>query len=440
MKIVHGLEEGRSLLRRQEWRPEAGPEALARLSSLFGNKVGTEQAVGLIIQDVRNRRDAALLHYAKELDGVQLEELEVPRSQIKSARSRVDPKVMKALELAAERIRAFHQRQKREPWADLSEGHVGQVIRPLGKVGIYAPGGRATYPSTVLMTAVPAKVAGVPEVFLATPPQREGDIPALILAAAETAGVDRLFRMGGAQAIAALAYGTESVPRVDKVCGPGNVFVTLAKKLVYGDVAIDGLQGPSEAMVVADDTADPAFCAADLLAQAEHDIMASAILITTSQELAARVNEEVERQLASFDGAASIASALEGQGAVVVVGSLDEAVELVNEYAPEHLSLMVQDPWHLVPKVRNAGAIFLGSASSAALGDYMVGVNHVLPTGGTARFASPLGVEDFIVATNIVAMDPDAVAELAQQAATIAEAEGLKAHARAITIRLTRPL
>jgi histidinol dehydrogenase len=341
-----------------------------------------------------------------------------------------------ALKLAADRIEQFHFlcKQRLEP-GFLTKG-LGRLIRPLNSVGIYVPGGSAAYPSTVLMTAIPARVAGVKEIFVVTPPKKNGVIPSPTLVAADIAGVNRIFKIGGAQAIAALAFGTESVPKVDKICGPGNVFVVAAKRMVYGTVDIESLPGPSEIIIVADDTADASFCAADLIAQAEHDPQASAILITTSSKLAKAVDVEIKKQLAKLERKTIAAKALKSGGMLVVIKSPDEAIELVNLYAPEHVSLMLLNAGSYAQKIRNAGCIFIGGSSPVALGDYIAGPSHVLPTGGSARFSSPLGVDDFLKITNVIGLDEAAGKELGEAAITIAEAEGLEGHAQAIRLRL----
>jgi histidinol dehydrogenase len=313
---------------------------------------------------------------------------------------------------------------------------VGQVVRPLKRVGIYAPGGKASYPSTVLMTAIPAKVAGVEEVVLTTPPLQDGSISSATLVAADIAEVDQIFKLGGAQAIAALAFGTQSVPKVDKICGPGNIFVTLAKKKVFGVVGIDGLQGPTETLILADESANPALCAADLLAQAEHDELASAILITTSSELAERVQKEIEQQLKNLGRQAVAEASFEENGGIITVESMAQAIELVNFYAPEHLSLMVQGAESYIDKIYNAGGIFVGENSPEVLGDYVAGPSHVMPTGGTARFSSPLGVQDFLKVSNVIALDGKELKMLANVASIIANAERLTAHARAAEMRI----
>ncbi len=395
-----------------------------------------EQAVRQIINEVRHRGDAALLDYTLKFDGVKLTSLEISKKQITSAYQEVDSELVSALKLAAERIRFFHTRQNDSLLRESTEQGSGWLIRPLGRVGIYAPGGTASYPSTVLMTAIPAKVAGVREVILATPPGSDGTVPPATLVAADIAKVSRVFSIGGAQAIAALAFGTESIPRVDKICGPGNIFVLLAKKILYGTVGIDGLQGPSEVLIIADETANPEYCATDLLAQAEHDPLASAILITTSRRLADKVNREVKQQLKDLPRQAIANESLENRGMIVTVDSIDEAIELANLYAPEHLCLMVDKATSYVDQLRNAGCIVIGKKSTVVLGDYVAGPSHVLPTEGTARFGSPLNVSDFVKLSNLITVDDASLKELGQAASTIARAEGLDAHVRAVEKRL----
>lgn len=423
MKVIKGFKSARLVLARQ-----------APVEVLGGDE--REQVVRQIIDEVHNRGDAALFDYTLKLDGVKLTSLEVDKKQITSAYREVDSELIAALKLAARRIRSFHLGQKRRVWRMATPGSV--QIRALERVGVYAPGGTASYPSTVLMTAVPARVAGVREVILATPPKANGSIPPPTLVAADIAGVDRIFSVGGAQAIAALAFGTESIPRVDKVCGPGNIYITLAKKLLYGVVGIDSLAGPSEVLIIADETANPGYCAADLLAQAEHDPLASAILITTSKRLAEEVNQEVERQLKGLRRQAIAAESIKNRGLIAVVASVNEAIELANLYAPEHLYLMVRGAENYVKRVANAGCISIGEKATVALGDYVFGPSHVLPTGATARFGSPLNILDFVKLTNLVKVDKASLPKLGKAAATIARAEGLEAHARAIEKRLGR--
>lgn len=401
---------------------------------MFGTE-DPEQAVSYIINEVRSRGDRALLDFTLKLDGVKLSTLEVTREQIARAYQEVNEELVSALKLAAERIRSFHTKQKDSIWRAFARLRQGLLVRPLACVGTYAPGGAACYPSTVLMTAIPAKVAGVKQIILTTPPTSSGKVSPPTLVAADIAGVDRIFCLGGAQAIAALAFGTQSIPKVDKVCGPGNIFVVLAKKMVYGAVDIDGLQGPSEVLIIADNTANPEYCAADLIAQAEHDPSASAILITTSPKLADEVNQEVEQQLNGLPSQAIPAESLESRGKIVVVTSMDEAIELANLYAPEHLCLLVDKAASYINRISNAGCVFVGEESTVALGDYIAGPSHVLPTGGTARFGSPLNITDFIKITNLVTIDKASLKKLAPAASVMARAEGFEAHARALEKR-----
>jgi len=414
-------------------------QVLDRKEPLQSLDIALEQqkVVADIIGRVRSKGDKALFRYAKELEDAQLDSLEVSQQEISAAYDTADKKLISALELAAERIRKFHLACLPKTGVISIDPCLGRQVRPLNKVGIYTPGGTAYYPSTVLMTAIPAKVAGVEQVIMASPPRPNGAIPAATLVAANIAQVNRIFKIGGAQAIAALAFGTESVPRVDKICGPGNIFVMLAKMVVYGEVGVDGLQGPSEIVIVADDTADASLCAAELLAQAEHDPLAKVFLITTFPELADKVDEEISLRLDKLKRSFIVAEVLDS-GMIVLVDDIDQAVELVNLYAPEHLSLMVSDASSLIPRIYNAGAIFAGDNSSVVFGDYVAGPSHVLPTGGSARFSSPLGVEDFLKVTNIISLDDSTARELSQPAITIAEAEGFNAHAQAVSLRVKR--
>ncbi len=401
-------------------------------------KFGTddpEQAVRQIVNEVRERGDTALLDLTLKIDGIKLTSLEIDKEQIASAYQEVSKELVSALKLAAERIGSFHRAQKDNIWREITGRDSGQLIRPLGRVGVYVPGGTASYPSTVLMTAIPARVAGVSEVILVTPPKPDGLVPPATLVAADIAEVDRIFSVGGAQAIAALAYGTESIPKVDKICGPGSIFVVLAKKLVYGVVDIDGLQGPSEVLIIADEMANPEYCAADLLAQAEHDPLASVILITTSSQFADEVNKEVAQQLESLSRRAIAAESL-NRGMLVVVDSIDQAIELANLYAPEHLCLMVENAAAYLDEISNAGCILVGGSSTVVLGDYAVGPSHVLPTGGTARFSSPLNLTDFIKFINTITVDEAGLKQLGKAASVIARAEGFDGHAQAVEKRL----
>lgn len=420
MKIVEGFQKATIVLTRTVPQFETSSEA----------------AVKRILADVQAKGDRALISYTRKLDGVILESLEVKKNEISDAYKAADKDLVAALKLAADRIEQFHIlcKERLAP-GFLSEG-LGCLIRPLNRVGIYVPGGRAAYPSTVLMTAIPAQVAGVKEVIMVTPPKKNGVIPAPTLVAADIAGIKRVFKVGGAQAIAALAYGTESVPRVDKICGPGNEFVVAAKRMVYGIVDIESLPGPSEIIIVADDRADVSFCAADLIAQAEHDPRASAILITDSAKLAAAVVKEIKKQLTTLARKTIAAEALKSHGMIVVVNNIDEAVELVNLYAPEHVSLMLGNAGSYAAKIMNAGCIFIGGDAPVAVGDYVAGPSHVLPTGGSARFSSPLGISDFLKIINIIGLEKAAVKQLGLAAVTIAKAEGLEGHAKAIQLRL----
>jgi histidinol dehydrogenase len=424
------------LTREDLWESFATPPRLrAQIKQAFGEDLSVQQVVGCIVDDVRRKGDKALFDYTERLDGVRLDSLEVDKREVVAAHSMTNKKLTSALEFAAGRIRDFHASCKHETGLIRNDRHLGQQIVPLQRVGLYVPGGRAAYPSTVLMMAIPAGVAGVREIIMASPPGKDGTIPAPTLVAADIARVSRIFKVGGAQAIAGLAFGTESIPRVDKICGPGNMFVTLAKKMVYGMVDIDGLEGPSEIVIVADGKANPALCAADLLAQAEHDPLASAVLITTSADLAKQVDKEIEMQLARLRRRSAIKKAIDA-GVLVLVDDMSQAVELVDLFAPEHLSIMAANASALARRIRNAGCIFVGENSPVVLGDYVAGPSHVLPTGGSARFGSPLGVADFLKVTNVIALDKPTMQKLSQPAVEIAKAEGLDGHAQAAALRV----
>ena len=441
LNIIRDIETAKStILKRTPLEFQEVPLRLRqRIKEAFAEELTPQQVVERIIAEVRSKGDVALLELTKRLDGIELISLKVTEEEIAQSRSKVSQELLSALNLAAQRIRSFYLAQKQRSRVDFNEGGVGQLVRPLERVGIYIPGGAACYPSTVLMTAIPAKVAGVREVILVTPPREGGAIPSATLVAADIAKVDSIFRIGGAQAIAALAFGTQSIPQVDKICGPGNIFVQLAKRMVYGTVGIDGLYGPTETVIIADETANPAICAANLLAQAEHDPLASAILITTSSELAMKVDQEVERQLIKLERKEIASTSLGEKGSIIVIADIEQAIELVNSYAPEHLSLMVRDAWSYIGKIRNVGGIFVGGCAEV-LGDYIAGPSHVLPTGGTARFSSPLTVDDFLKVTSLVTINNEALKALGPAAATIAQAEGLDGHAQAIEINLkTKP-
>ena len=397
-------------------------------------------AVKTIVNDVALRGNAALFEYTQKFDQCDLRTngIEVSGRELDQAISKVTPKDMDILALAAGRIEAFHRKQEVTSWISSDENGIelGQRVLPLERIGIYAPGGLAVYPSTVLMAAIPAKIAGVTEIILVSP-AKQGGLNPLIAAAAKLSGVTRIFKIGGAQAIAALAYGTESVPKVDKIVGPGNAYVTAAKKMVYGIVAIDMIAGPSEVLIIADGTADASFAAADLIAQAEHDEMASAILLTPDEKFARQVISEVNAQLVLLPKKSIAVFALESFGAVIVTKDFDEAVTIANRFAPEHLELLVDQPKQLLDRIRHAGAAFLGNFTPEAIGDYMAGPNHILPTGGTARFSSPLGVYDFVKRTSIVSFSEAALGTYGRQAARFAGMEGLEGHGHSISIRLS---
>jgi histidinol dehydrogenase len=394
-----------------------------------------------IVEDVARRGDEALFDYTERFDGYALtaETVAVSEEELEEAAARVDASDLAIMRLAAQRIETFHRHQIVEDWTVSEKPGItlGQRIVPLERVGIYAPGGLASYPSTVLMAAIPAKIAGVQEIILVNP-SKGGLIHPLIAAAAKLCGIRRIFKIGGAQAVAALAYGTETVPRVDKIVGPGNAYVAAAKKMVFGQVSIDMIAGPSEILVIADSSAQPSHIAADLLSQAEHDEMASAVLLTSDEALARAVSVELERQLALLPRRAIAERSLEAFGAILVAENLEEAVTVANRFAPEHLELMVEDPWKLLPRIKHAGAVFLGHYTPEAVGDYIAGPNHVLPTGGTARFSSALGVYDFVKRISILSFSREELEEYGPQAARLAHLEGLDAHGNSISQRLTR--
>lgn len=394
-------------------------------------------AVDAILADVRQNGDAALLRYAEKFNGVKLDRLEVTPEEWDAAVDSVDPDFLETLRQAADNIRAFHEKQVHDNFVLTRPDGVlmGQRYTPIEKVGICIPGSPVTFPSSVLMNAIPASIAGVTDIIMVTPPDKDGAISAEALAAARLAGVTRVFKMGGAQAVAALAYGTETVPRVDKIVGPGGVFVATAKRKVFGTVAIDMIAGPSEILVVADGKSDPRWVAADLLSQAEHDVLSSAVLVTDSRPLAETVQAELEVQLAQLPREDVARQSIDTNGRIIVTDDLDKAVEAVNIIAPEHLELCVDEPFTLLGKVKNAGSIFLGRRASEALGDYFAGPNHTLPTSGTARFSSPLSVDDFVKKSSFLYYSEEALQKAAPRVADFAEREGLHAHARSVTIR-----
>ena len=438
-RIITDLAEAReTVLKRTPLGQEDVPaHVAARIREVFGEDLAPGEVVDRILADVQAAGDTALTRYIQHFDGAVPEPLEVPAAEIAAAQDEIDPGLLSVLRQAEARIAAYHERQRRNSWLDFASG-LGEMVRPLQRVGIYSPGTERVYPSSVLMSAVPARVAGVDEIVLATPCRPDGSVHPLKLAAAAVAGVHRVFRISGAQAIAALAFGTAQVPKVDKILGPGNIFVILAKQRVYGQVGIDQLPGPTETLIVADAQADPAEVAADLLAQAEHDFLATPILITDSKALAARVERALASQLADLPRQEEAAYSLQHNGGIVVVDDLDSAVDAASDYAPEHLCLLTEEPWRWVGKVRNAGGIFVGSASPEVLGDYIAGPSHVMPVGGTARFSSPITVQEFYKSTSIVALNQETAAAIAEPAAALAEAEGFFAHARAARRRASQ--
>ncbi len=436
MRVLHGLQEAREFAagRAALASGEAPREMSERIEAIFGEPLTPQEVVSRILEDVRTWGDAAVRDLTRRIDGLDVDELEVPVESFGGAVDGIAEELATALRLASKRVAQFAKSSLPRTWHDDSTG-MGELVVPLERVGIYVPGGMAAYPSTVIMTAVVAKAAGVHEVVMCTP-ARDGINPnPAVLAAARIAQVDRVFRIGGAQAIAAMAYGTESVPKVDKICGPGNVFVSLAKQQLFGVVGIDGIYGPTETVVVADETADPALCAADLLAQAEHDPMAAPVLIATSETLLQQVGNEIIQQLLHLERRDVALAALNSQGAMMHVETIEEALDVANLIAPEHLCLNVLEPGHWIGRVRNAGGLFLGAHSAEVMGDYVAGPSHALPTHGTARFASYLGADQFVKRMPVIALAGETARELAPSAAVIARAEGFTGHARAADMR-----
>lgn len=423
-----------------ELTEEARTNILENLLKRSPNSYGEfEGRVNEIIENVRANRDAAIFDYTKRFDGADInaENILVTEDEIKEAYEKVDEKLLTVIRKALVNIRKYHEKQRQYSWFDSEESGIilGQKVTALEKVGVYVPGGKAVYPSSVLMNIVPAKVAGVKTIVMTTPPGKDGKVNPATLVAAKEAGVDAIYKVGGAQAIVALAFGTESVPKVDKIVGPGNIYVALAKKAVFGFVSIDSIAGPSEIMVLADETANPRFVAADLLSQAEHDEMASAILVTTSRDLAEQVSKEVEGFVAQLSRKEIIQKSLDNYGYILVAESMDEAIATVNEIASEHLELVTKNPFETMTKIRNAGAIFVGEYSSEPLGDYFAGPNHVLPTNGTAKFFSPLSVDDFIKKSSIISYSREALEPIYKDIVQFAECEQLTAHANSIRVR-----
>jgi histidinol dehydrogenase len=398
-----------------------------------------EATVREVLQAVKRQGDKAVLHYTAEFDGQTFtpDQLRVSGSEMDAAYQQVSKELLNAIQLASKNIEAFHRQRVPKSWVQFGDDEVvlGKRYTPVDKAGLYVPGGRASYPSTVLMNAIPAKVAGVPRIVMVTPPGPDKAINPAVLVAAQEAGIQEIYRVGGAQAIAALAYGTETIPNVDVITGPGNIYVTLAKKLVYGTVGIDSLAGPSEVLVIADETANPTYVATDMLAQAEHDPMAAAILVTTDSVLAKKVQAEVDRQLRNHPRRLLTEKAIAHYGLIVVVDSLEIAAELSNEFAPEHLELEIADPWELLEKIRHAGAIFLGSSTPEAVGDYLAGPNHTLPTSGAARYASALGVETFMKHSSLIQYSPTALQKVSGAIQVLAQAEGLSSHGESVRVR-----
>ncbi len=399
-----------------------------------------QETVDAVIADIRANGDKALFAYTKKFDkfDVNADNIQLTQAEIDEAYTQVDSELIEVIKKSAQRIAAFHEKQKMNSWLEPNKNGemLGQLIRPLARVGVYVPGGKAAYPSSVLMNIIPAKVAGVEDIVMTTPPNAEGKVNPTTIVAAHIAGVDRIYKAGGAQAVAALAFGTESIPKVDKIVGPGNIFVALAKRSVYGYVNIDSVAGPSEILVLADESANPVYVAADMLSQAEHDEMASAILITTSEKLAGEVKAELEKQTAVLERKEIIEKSLANYGAIILVNNFDEACELSNAVAPEHMEVCTSEPFALLPKIQNAGAIFLGHFTPEPLGDYMAGPNHVLPTGGTARFFSPLSIDDYIKKSSILSFSEDAFRKLGGDVIKFANAEGLTAHANSVKVRM----
>ena len=398
------------------------------------------ETVENILKDVKKRGDKALFEYTKKFDKVDLKTLEVSEEEIQKAFDTIDKELLEVIKYSHDNIKLFHERQVRNNFIVKKENGVslGQIINPIEKVGLYVPGGTAAYPSTVLMNAVPAKIAGCKEIIMVTPPTSDGTILPSLLVAAKIAGVDRIFKVGGAQSIAALSYGTESIPKVYKIVGPGNIYVAMAKKMVYGEVSIDMIAGPSEVLIIADDSANPVHVAADLLSQAEHDKLAASILVTTSKELAKNVAEQLEIQLKELEREEIARVSIETQGRIIITKTIDEAIKISNEIAPEHLELAVSNPFELLTRVKNAGSIFMGHNTPEPLGDYLAGPNHTLPTSGTAKFSSPLSVDDFIKKSSFIYYSKEGLEEVKDKVIKFAESEGLTAHARSVSKRFEK--
>jgi histidinol dehydrogenase len=438
MRIIRNAAEARqTVLRRHDPSAEELPMDVRETTfKTFGQELAPEEVVRRIIRDVREDGDNAVRYYNTRIDGAHTQDLRVTRDEIQAAYGACGGELVEALQFAAGRIRQYHELQMYGARRDFNQGGLGMMTRAIQRVALYIPGTRAPLPSTVLMCAIPARVAGCDEVYLTSPVLPDGSIPPSKLVAADIAGVDAIFKAGGAQGIAALAYGTESIPRVDKICGPGGLWVTIAKRQVFGDVGIDSIYGPTETVVIADESADPELVAADLIAQAEHDALATPILLTPSHYLADRVDAAITRQLARLERAKIARAAIDSRGGCVLVNDIDHAIELANDFAPEHLCLLVENPTAYATKVRNCGGLFLGESSPEAIGDYTAGPSHTMPTGGAARWSGPLGVHDFLKPIAVVNVPEELTEELARAAAIIARAEGLTGHAAAVERRI----
>ena len=425
IKIINGLERAKEEFNNRSQTPQQNDKS--KISTDMGSPA---ESVKQILDDVRKYGDKALYKYRSSLDGISSQPLEIDHHSITGAYKKIDPELVNALKLSANRIEEYHKATLPKSWFDDSMG-LGEKAIPLNRAGVYTPGGTASYPSSVLMTAIPARVAGVREVIVCTPSTSPE-----VLTAAAIAKVDRVFNVGGAQAIAAMTYGTASIPQVDIVCGPGNIYVTLAKKMVFGDVAVDGLYGPTEMVLIADATANPIHCSADLLAQAEHDPLASPILVTNSMDLIEKVKVQLLQQMKTLERKATISASLDHKGSLVLVDNIEEAIQLANFISPEHVCLAIHDPWPWTDKIRNAGGLFLGRYSPEVVGDYIAGPSHVMPTGGTARFSSALGVHQFIRTMPIINLRPEGFEQMVKAVSIIARSEGLTAHANAMEMRL----
>ncbi len=438
MRIIRNAVEGKELLLSRKPVPDDELPMNIRETTFktFGQELSPDEVVRRIIRDVREDGDNAVRYYNLRIDGADTPTLEVTRDEIDAAYGEVDGEVVEALRFAADRVRTYHEQQMRGASLDFNNDGLGQLTRAIERVGLYIPGTRAPLPSTVIMCAVPAQVAGVDEIMMTSPVLPDGSVPPVKLVAADIAGVSRVFKAGGAQGVAAFAYGTETIPRVDKICGPGGLFVAIAKKQVFGDVGIDAVYGPTETVVIADESADPELVAADLLAQAEHDPLATPILLTPSHYLADAVDAAINRQIRDLDREKIAREAIDNHGGCILVNDIDHAIELANEFAPEHLCLLVEQPMAYAMKVRNAGGLFLGESSPEAFGDYTAGPSHTMPTGGSARWSSPLGVRDFVKTISVIGIQGDVAEDVARAAGIIARAEGLTAHAKAAERRL----